>query len=128
MLDDRQRLAWNELALGPEWLRRSAPPTGLGAQPDALPAQAAPDQPAAEGPPDSVEEAWLQVRQEVSGCRKCGLCESRSRTVFGSGPQGARWLLIGEAPGAEEDATGEPFVGQAGRLLDQMLLAIGLSR
>jgi len=73
-------------------------------------------------------DRWLQVRQEVGSCRRCGLCETRQRTVFGSGPQHARWMLIGEAPGADEDASGEPFVGMAGRLLDRMLASIGLSR
>jgi uracil-DNA glycosylase len=73
-------------------------------------------------------DSWERVREEVSGCRRCRLCESRRQTVFGSGSERARWMLIGEAPGAEEDARGEPFVGQAGRLLDQMLAAIGLSR
>ena len=60
----------------------------------------------------------------MQDCRRCGLCETRKRTVFGSGIRQARWMLIGEAPGADEDASGEPFVGQAGRLLDQMLAAI----
>lgn len=73
-------------------------------------------------------DSWQRVREEVSGCRRCGLCDSRRQTVFGSGSERARWMLVGEAPGAEEDAKGEPFVGQAGRLLDQMLAAIGLSR
>jgi DNA polymerase len=71
---------------------------------------------------------WDALRAAVAGCRACALSETRRQTVFGTGPQDARWLLIGEAPGAEEDASGEPFVGQAGRLLDNMLAAIGLSR
>ena len=135
MLNERQRQAWDELGLGPEWLRRQgsigfgadAAPEGRSAAPgsEADDLVAATDTVARQ---DSVEDAWMRVRQEVSGCRKCGLCESRSRTVFGSGPQGARWMLIGEAPGAEEDVHGEPFVGQAGRLLDQMLTAVGLTR
>ena len=58
----------------------------------------------------------------------CGLHKSRTQTVFGVGDENADWMLIGEAPGAEEDRLGEPFVGQAGRLLDNMLAAIGLSR
>jgi DNA polymerase len=72
--------------------------------------------------------SWDEIRAEVQTCKQCGLCETRKRTVFGSGPRSARWMLIGEAPGAEEDARGEPFVGQAGRLLDPMLASIGLSR
>ena len=65
---------------------------------------------------------------EVAACTRCGLHECRSRTVFGVGDRNARWLLVGEAPGAEEDRQGEPFVGRAGKLLDSMLHAIGLAR
>ncbi|MFT4102108.1 MAG: uracil-DNA glycosylase family protein [Burkholderiaceae bacterium] len=71
---------------------------------------------------------WEALERRVAGCRACGLCENRRQTVFGVGPHRARWMIIGEAPGAEEDAQGEPFVGQAGRLLDSMLASIGLSR
>jgi DNA polymerase len=71
---------------------------------------------------------WIPLKAEVSGCTKCGLHKSRTQTVFGVGDENADWMLIGEAPGAEEDRTGEPFVGQAGKLLDNMLAAIGLSR
>lgn len=72
--------------------------------------------------------AWPQLQAAVASCTACSLCASRRQTVFGTGNQAAKWMLIGEAPGAEEDARGEPFVGQAGRLLDNMLAAIGLSR
>src|SRR5439155_4765741 len=65
---------------------------------------------------------------DVDACVACGLCRSRRRTVPGIGDTHADWLLVGEAPGAEEDAKGEPFVGQAGRLLDNMLAALGLAR
>jgi DNA polymerase len=71
---------------------------------------------------------WEELREEVAGCRACTLCETRKQTVFGVGNDNAEWMLIGEAPGAEEDARGEPFVGQAGRLLDNMLASIGMSR
>ncbi len=71
---------------------------------------------------------WPALRAAVAGCQACRLCETRNNTVFGVGPEDARWLVIGEGPGAEEDASGEPFVGQAGRLLDAMLTAIGLDR
>jgi len=71
---------------------------------------------------------WTQLAATVSTCRACDLCRSRTQTVFGVGYQSARWMLVGEAPGAEEDARGEPFVGQAGRLLDNMLATVGLSR
>ena len=71
---------------------------------------------------------WKELRQEVTRCRACSLCETRKQTVFGVGNTRADWMLIGEAPGAEEDARGEPFVGQAGRLLDNMLASLGMSR
>ncbi len=71
---------------------------------------------------------WGQLRAAVQDCTRCGLCRGRTRTVFGSGAQDSPWMIVGEAPGAEEDARGEPFVGQAGRLLESMLGALGLSR
>jgi uracil-DNA glycosylase len=71
---------------------------------------------------------WNELEQAVAGCTACGLCKSRTQTVFGVGSRKAQWLVIGEAPGAEEDLRGEPFVGQAGRLLDSILAAAGLSR
>ena len=64
----------------------------------------------------------------VADCRACRLSESRTQTVFGVGPRRPAWLVIGEAPGAEEDASGEPFVGKAGKLLDAMLVAVGQRR
>ena len=71
---------------------------------------------------------WIPLKAAVSGCTKCGLHATRTQTVFGVGDENADWMLIGEAPGAEEDRLGDPFVGQAGKLLDNMLAAIGLSR
>jgi uracil-DNA glycosylase family 4 len=71
---------------------------------------------------------WPGLRAAVAGCRACGLCESRTQTVFGVGPAPARLMIVGEAPGEQEDLQGEPFVGQAGKLLDNMLRAIGLAR
>ena len=71
---------------------------------------------------------WIPLKSAVSGCTKCGLHSTRTQTVFGVGDENADWMLIGEAPGAEEDRLGDPFVGQAGKLLDNMLAAIGLSR
>lgn len=71
---------------------------------------------------------WEGLREEVAACRACALCKTRTQTVFAAGGPGAPWLVVGEAPGAEEDARGEPFVGQAGRLLDAMLGAVGLVR
>jgi len=71
---------------------------------------------------------WPALAEAVAGCGACGLCETRRRTVFGVGPVPAPWMLVGEAPGEQEDLTGEPFVGPAGRLLDAMLAAIGVRR
>lgn len=71
---------------------------------------------------------WAGLGEAVAGCRACGLCEGRRNTVFGVGPRPASWLLVGEAPGEQEDLQGEPFVGSAGRLLDQMLEAIAVDR
>lgn len=78
--------------------------------------------------PTIVTPGWTSLRDEVASCRKCGLCETRTQTVFGVGDTAARWLVVGEAPGAEEDRQGEPFVGRAGQLLNSMLRAIGLAR
>jgi len=72
--------------------------------------------------------AWAPLREAVAACTACGLCESRKQTVFGVGHPQAEWMIVGEAPGEQEDIAGEPFVGQAGKLLDQMLRALGLSR
>ena len=72
-------------------------------------------------------QRWIRLREDVDGCRRCRLAETRTNTVFGRGrPQQARWMLIGEGPGAEEDKQGEAFVGQAGKLLDAMLDAAGI--
>jgi uracil-DNA glycosylase len=71
---------------------------------------------------------WESLEQAVAGCQACGLCTSRKNTVFGVGDRQARWLVVGEAPGENEDLQGEPFVGQAGQLLDNMLKALGLDR
>ncbi len=77
-------------------------------------------------PADSLD--WSELRECVANCTRCALSTSRTNTVFGVGNVNADWLIIGEAPGAEEDRRGEPFVGRAGQLLDQMLHAIGQSR
>ena len=79
-------------------------------------------------PGDGVTSDWETLQREVSECRLCPLHEGRTQTVFGVGDVNADWMLIGEAPGAEEDRRGEPFVGRAGKLLDSMLKALGLDR
>ncbi len=71
---------------------------------------------------------WPELRARVAACTRCTLCNTRTQTVFGVGNPKADWLIVGEAPGAEEDRQGEPFVGRAGQLLNSMLRAIGLAR
>ena len=71
---------------------------------------------------------WDDLRAAVAACTSCSLHTSRTQTVFGVGDPQADWMIIGEAPGAEEDRRGEPFVGRAGKLLDEMLRAVGQSR
>ena len=109
-MNESQRRAYAALGIGPAWRLRGAAAA-----------------PAADAP-DVARMDWPQLREAVSQCRACGLCETRSRTVFGTGDERAGWMVVGEAPGAEEDRLGEPFVGNAGRLLDQMLAALGLAR
>lgn len=77
---------------------------------------------------ESTEEVWQQLEQAVAVCARCELHRSRTQTVFGVGSHSADLLIIGEAPGRDEDLQGEPFVGRAGQLLNAMLLAIGLKR
>jgi uracil-DNA glycosylase len=87
--------------------------------------------PAFPGPAASGREAgidWPALQARVAACTRCGLHTTRTQTVFGVGSHQAQWLIVGEAPGAEEDARGEPFVGRAGQLLNSMLRAVGLAR
>jgi uracil-DNA glycosylase len=102
------------------WVPRAGVPAFGGAQPAAAPAPCA----AAGG----AAAAWEALRSEVLSCTRCGLHAGRTQGVVGVGNPQADWMVIGEAPGAEEDRRGEPFVGRAGQLLDAMLRAIGLSR
>ena len=103
-----------------EWIRDAVGPF--------LPADGPPE-PAERGAGDAPAAARLAaMAEEVAVCRRCGLCEGRKQTVFGEGSPSPRLVVVGEAPGAEEDRTGRPFVGRAGELLTRMLLAIGLSR
>jgi DNA polymerase len=86
---------------------------------------AAPAKPIA---PTESASSWEQLSDEVARCTRCDLHRTRTRAVLGVGDRRAQWLVVGEAPGAEEDRQGEPFVGRAGQLLDSMLRAIGLAR
>ena len=109
-----------EMGLAPIWrLRRASTAVQDAATEAPTPVEAPVRDPAKD---------WIELKQLVSGCVKCGLHKTRTQTVFGVGDPSAEWMLIGEAPGAEEDRLGDPFVGQAGRLLDNMLAAIGLDR
>jgi len=84
-----------------------------------------------EAPGDEIPTAsldWETLQERVQSCTRCPLHETRSRTVFGTGNREADWLIIGEAPGRDEDREGEPFVGRAGKLLTEMLFAIGYRR
>jgi DNA polymerase len=99
--------------------RPATPPTHVPAA-EQLPAPAP--------PAGSGAAAWTELRAEVAACTRCELHRTRTQTVFGTGSEQARWLVIGEAPGADEDRQGEPFVGRAGQLLTEMLRAVGLSR
>ena len=120
------------LGLAPVWRRRER--LGLAAEPSA-PRGDEPGQnpaPADEGLDTRAARIarieWREFAADVDACTACGLSKTRKRSVPGVGDVRAQWLFIGEAPGAEEDAKGEPFVGQAGRLLDNMLAALGLAR
>lgn len=89
---------------------------------------AAPSALAPAGMAGDVAALWKGLRAEVLACKRCTLHTTRTQGVFGVGPERSDWLVVGEAPGAEEDRRGEPFVGAAGQLLDAMLRAIGLDR
>lgn len=103
------------------------PPTRVPV-PGAMVSDRAAVAPSRDLPADIAAMGWDDLEAAVAGCQACGLCKSRKNTVFGVGQRQARWLIVGEAPGENEDLQGEPFVGQAGKLLDNMLKALGRSR
>ncbi len=112
---------------------QAEPPPGVPSRDQTVPAPALAiaASVAAPGAPDDrplADLGWVELRSAVAGCSACKLCETRRQTVFGVGSTSARWMVVGEAPGEQEDRRGEPFVGAAGRLLDNMLRALGLSR
>ncbi|NDV12080.1 uracil-DNA glycosylase [Crenobacter caeni] len=96
------------------------------------PAPPAQSEPAAVAPGVAAQPTpqlgWAALAQTVAACQACPLAATRRQTVFGRGNPEARWMLVGEAPGEQEDRQGEPFVGRAGQLLDNMLAALGLDR
>ena len=105
----------------PLWLEEVPPPTE-----EWVPLEMPPTEPAPEADIASLD--WPALAQRVSCCTACELHAGRRQAVFGVGNRSAKLMVIGEAPGAEEDRQGEPFVGRAGQLLNAMLLAIGLQR
>lgn len=123
-----------EIGIGPVWrLRGTSPvPAPEASAPVAATLACEPDGPARQsgghGGDAVAEMDWPALKARVAGCTACVLHEKRNKTVFGVGDESAEWLFVGEGPGADEDAQGEPFVGQAGRLLDNMLASIDLRR
>lgn len=150
-LDARQRAMLAEMGVR-VWAPRPQPAKATVAQavaPAAAPAASpaapaprtattsAPAQVAASAPSEAVPLRpaspvatldWPALREAVAGCQACGLCQGRTHTVFGTGDEQADWMVVGEAPGENEDLQGEPFVGAAGQLLDNMLKAVGRHR
>jgi uracil-DNA glycosylase len=124
---DARRLACLDAIGIPAWVRRADRALPGAPEPVATPAQA--DAPAATVLAEPVGDLdWTALEGHVAACTRCALHAGRTRTVFGVGDRRAEWLVVGEAPGAEEDRLGEPFVGRAGRLLDEMLAALGQAR
>ena len=112
-MDEHQRRAYLEALGVAVWLPRDEPDPATTAEPSVDP-DLAPD--------------WDSLAERVAKCTRCALHEGRTQTVFGVGARNASWMIIGEAPGAEEDRRGEPFVGRAGALLDEILRAAGFER
>jgi uracil-DNA glycosylase family 4 len=105
------------------WERRTAP----AARAD-VPVPAPVVEPPPPVVPSGADTDWSSLEASVRACPKCALHSTRTQTVFGVGNRQAEWLFVGEAPGADEDRQGEPFVGRAGQLLNAMLAALGLKR
>ena len=129
-MNTRRKIILRELGLTPLWRLRKATATvdsSLETTDPAITRQHASEQPGEQNS-EIGQMDWAQLASTVAGCTACALRQTCTQTVFGVGDQNADWLYIGEGPGAREDALGEPFVGQAGKLLDNMLAAIGLKR
>ncbi len=108
------------------------PPAEMAVAPSPAPAVVRPGVPRAEPSAairtDLSDMDWPTLAATASACQACCLCEGRRQVVFGVGAAHSQWLVVGEAPGEQEDLKGEPFVGPSGQLLDNMLAAIGVSR
>jgi uracil-DNA glycosylase family 4 len=135
MTDTRRNELLKEIGISPVWRLRDAPQAEAEVAAIAPPAAALaarePEAPVVSRSADTGPVAgmdWPALKACVAECKACVLHEKRNKTVFGVGDECADWLFVGEGPGADEDAQGEPFVGQAGKLLDNMLAAIALER
>ena len=117
-----------QMGLGPVWQRRglSSGESGGGSAAIVLRGSESPEEAAYAASVMSMD--WATLEENIRGCDRCGLCQGRTHAVPGIGDRKARWLFVGEGPGRQEDAQGEPFVGPAGKLLDNMLRALGLAR
>ncbi len=132
----RDEAVLRELNIYPLWVRRNAVVEPAAVPVPAVPVEevrpvpVAPTEPGLRQPETSAAAAlnWPELKQQVRDCTACKLRAGCTQTVFGVGDEQAEWLFVGEGPGADEDAQGEPFVGQAGKLLDNMLAAIKLKR
>lgn len=112
-------------------LREAGPETTCVAEPPPPPLPQAPERRAPEpasGAPRDAAALLASIREDIGDCRRCKLCEGRTNIVFGVGDPNAKLMFVGEGPGADEDAQGEPFVGRAGQTLNKMIAAIGLER
>lgn len=114
---DSRRVAYLKALDIDVWQRRDLAPAAAGAVPAA-----------ADGGTQGNWAGWAELERAVKNCTLCPLHKTRTQGVFGVGNRTAQWMVIGEAPGADEDRQGEPFVGRAGQLLNSMLKAIGLKR
>jgi len=143
-MSTRRASVLREMGLAPLWRLRAAEgdrDAAATADVAETAAERKPNSSAAPPPPSAPQPAqgsdrpqriarmdWAELREAVAACRACKLCERRKQAVLGVGDERSDWLFVGEGPGAEEDEKGEPFVGQAGKLLDNMLAAIGIRR
>ena len=135
--DERQLAMLRELGVrvwAPAQDEAREPAAAAVAEPavvDAAPRGTAPRAPAEQvvaAPSAAAGLDWPALRETVAACTACRLCEGRRQTVFGVGNERAHWMIVGEAPGEQEDRQGEPFVGKSGQLLDNMLRALQLTR
>jgi len=110
----------------PETPQEACPAAAVAAPPPVAREPSPPE--LGERPPGIATMDWPVLRAAVESCTACGLCRERTNTVFGVGNLRARWMIVGEAPGEQEDLRGEPFVGKSGQLLDNMLRALKLTR